>query len=114
MVVCVLDRAPQRQELNVFELNVACRVVLAFAWSEFRNDTVHDISIVVDDENVSDAHVLIVQQGLAQAADYFIKVLTALQALEAERDAGHDCLLLLDDHARVGANRSQVEVVLNA
>ncbi len=37
-----------------------------------------------------------------------------METFEAERNAGHNGLFLLDDHAGVGADRSQVEVVLNA
>lgn len=113
MHVRVLHRASERQQLNVFELNVARGLVFAFARIELRNDAVEDIPIVVDHQNVFDANVLVVQERLAQSADDLVEILLALQALEAERDAGHDRLFLLDDHARVGANLAQVEVVLD-
>ena len=100
--------------MNVFELNVAACLVFAFAWIELRNNAVANVSIVVDDQDVLHANILVVQQRLPQAADDLVEVLVALKTLETERDAGHDGLFLLDDHARVGADRSQVEVVLNA
>ena len=56
---------------------------------------------------------LLFSRRLAQAADDFVEVLIALQTLDPERDAGHDRLFLLDDHARVGADLAQVEVVLH-
>src|SRR5690349_13751937 len=51
-----LHRTSQRQQLNVFELNVAGGFVFTFAWIELRNDAVEDVPVVVDDENVLDAN----------------------------------------------------------
>ena len=62
MLVCILDRASERQELNVFELNVARGFVFAFARIELGNDAVADVPIVIDDQNVFDANVLVVQE----------------------------------------------------
>ena len=53
------------------------------------------------------------RSGSRRSADDFVQVLLALQALEAERDARHDGLFLLDDHARVRADCAQVEVILD-
>ena len=114
MLLRELDRASQWQELDVFEPNVFGGLVLAFARCEFGNQAVANVTVVVDHEDVFDANVLVVQQRLAQVADDLIQVFIALEALEAERDAGHDGLLLLDDHARVGADGPEVKVVLDA
>ena len=114
MVVGKLHRASQRQQLNVLELNVARGLVFAFARIELRNNAVSDVPVVVDDEDVLDANVLIFQERLSQSADDGVEILIALQALDAERDAGHDGLFLLDNHTRVGADLAQVEVVLDA
>jgi hypothetical protein len=73
-----------------------------------------DVSVVVHDENIFHANILVFQQRLAEASHDLVEVLIALETFEAERNAGHDGLFLLDDHAGVGADRSQVEVVLNA
>src|SRR6185369_5267142 len=113
VLFCILNCATQGQKLDVFVLNVASGVVFALPWVEFRDNAVQDVSIIIDDEDIPDAHVLIVQQRVAQVADNLVKVLIALEALESEGNAGHDGLLLLDDHAGVGVNRAQVEVVLN-
>ena len=43
-----------------------------------------------------------------------IEVLLALKAIQAEADAGHDRLLLLDDHAGVVLYGAEIEVVLDA
>ena len=61
MLLCELDRASERQKLYVFELNIPRRFVFALAWIEFRDNAVEDVSVIVDQENIFDANVLIVQ-----------------------------------------------------
>ncbi len=114
MLVCILDYAPEWQELYVFELDVACSVVFAFAWVEIGDNAVSDVSVVVHYQNILEAYVLVVQQRLAQVPDDLIKVSIALETLDPERDPRHDRLFLLDDHARVGIYLPEVEVVLHA
>jgi len=113
VLVGELDGASQRQELNVLELHVTSSLVLSITWIEFGDDAVEDVAVVVDDENISDADVFVIQQRLAQFSDNLVEVLIALEALESERDTGHDGLFLLDNHARVGADSAEVEVVLD-
>ena len=114
MLTRKLDCTSERQKLNVLELNVFRRLVFALARIELGNDAVDDVAIVVDDEDVFDANVLVVQKRLAEVADDLVEVSVALQGFHAERDAGHDRLFLLDDHARIGADLAQVEVILDA
>ncbi len=113
MRVRVLHCTSQRQELDIFELNVLKRFVFAFAWIELRNDAVFNVSLIVHDHDVSHANILVVERRLAQVADNLDEVLIALKAFDSERNARHDRLFLLDDHARVGADGPQIEVVLN-
>src|SRR6185437_8036567 len=65
-------------------------------------------------QNVFDANIFLVEKRFLNASAYLVKILIALDTLQAQADAGHDRLFLFDDHARVGADGSQVEVVLNA
>src|SRR5205085_6471294 len=113
VLVSELDGASERQHLNVFELDITCRLVFAIARIELRNNAVEDVTVVVHHENVLDADVLVLQQRLAQAANNLVEILLALEALVAQRDAGHDCLFLLDYHASVIAHGAEIEVVLD-
>ena len=110
--LCV-DHASQWQELYVLELNIAGRIVIEFAWSEFGIEAVYDVTIVIHHQDILDANVLIVQQRLAQVADDLVEVSIAMQALDPKRDPGHDRLFLLDDHSRVGTHGAEVEVILH-
>ena len=113
MRIRVLHRTSQREELDVFELNVLKRFVFAFAWIELGDDAVFNVSLVVHDHDVLHANIFVVEGRLAQVADDLDEVLIALQAFDSERNARHDRLFLLDDHAGVGADSPQIEVVLN-
>src|SRR5688500_2561719 len=64
-------------------------------------------------QNIFHPNVLVVQQRLAEVADDLVKVSIAMKALDPKRDPRHDCLFLLDDHARIGANCAEVEVILH-
>ena len=114
MRVCILHGASQRQELDVFKLDELERLVFAFAWIVVRDKTVSNVALVVDHHNVLHTSVLVVQRRITEVADELDKVLVALKGFQPERDARHDGLFLLDDHARVGADGSQVEVILNS
>src|SRR5688500_5906049 len=83
LLVCVrvLHSTSERQELDIFELNVLECLVFAFAWIELRNDAVFNISRVVDDEDVPHANILGVERRLAQVADDLHEILIALEAL---------------------------------
>src|SRR5262245_25128812 len=114
MFVGELHCASQRQQLDVLKLNVARGFVFTLAWIELRNDAVEDVSGIVYHHDVLEANVLIFQDGVSQSTDDLVEILIALQALDAERDAGHDGLLLFDDHARIRTDSAEVEVVLYA
>jgi hypothetical protein len=114
VLVRVLDCTSERQQLNVLELEVARRFVFTLARVELGNDAVDNVPVVVHHQNVSDANVFVVQEGIANVPDDLVQLLVALQAFHAERDPGHDRLFLLNDHARVGADLAQVEVILDA
>ena len=114
MLVSRLDSTPQRQELDVFELNIPGGLVFAFAWVEFRDDAVENITVVVYHQNVFDTNIFLIKKGSLNTSDNLVEILIALETLIAKSDAGHDRLFLFDDHARVGADGSEVEVVLNA
>jgi hypothetical protein len=95
-------------------LNIARRIVIEFAWGEFGDNTVNDVSIVVHHQNILDPNIfIVVQQRLAQVTDDLVQVAIAMQTLDPERDPGHDRLFLLNDHACIGANRAEVEVILH-
>jgi len=113
VLFCVLNGAAQGQKLDVFVLNVTRRFIFALSRVEFGDNAVQNVSIIIHDQDVLDANVLIVQQRVAQVADDLVEVLIALDALESEGNAGHDGLLLLDDHAGIRVDRAQIEVVLN-
>jgi hypothetical protein len=100
--------------LQILELDVFGSVIGPLARDVFALKAVDHVAAVVDDEDVLDAHVFTGEQGIFDAAEYFIEVLVALQAVEAETDTGHDRLFLLDDHPGVVLHRAEVEVVLNA
>ena len=108
-----LDCASEWQQLNVFELNVLRGFVFSYARSEFRDQAVSDVPVVIHDEDVPHANPSVVEQRLAQVADDVVQVFVALQTLETERNAGHDCLFLLDDHAGIRTYGAKVEVVLD-
>jgi len=114
MLLRKLDCASQWQQLNIFELNVLRGLVIELSRSEFGNQAISNVPIVVDDKDVFDANVLVVQEGLAQVADNFVEVLIALDTFQTECNSRHDGLFLLDDHARISADGPQVKVILDA
>src|SRR3954454_11655555 len=57
VLVCILDRTSQRQQLNVLELNVARGFAVTLARIELGNYAVDDVSIIIDHQNVFDANV---------------------------------------------------------
>ena len=113
MLVGELNGVSQGQQLNILELKVFGRFVFSFPWIELGDDAVSDVTVVVDDENISYAYVLVVQEGLTEVPDDFVEILITLEALESESDSGHDGLFLLDNHAGVGADGAEVEVILD-
>ena len=100
--------------MKILELDVLSGVVGHLPGGVFGLKAVENIAVVVDDEDVFYPDVLAVEQRVFDAADDLIDVLVALETVEAESDAGHDGLFLLDDHPGVVLHRAEVEVVLNA
>ena len=109
----VLHGTSQRSKLDIRELHVLKALIFALLWIEFGIDTVENIARVVNDHYVLHANILVLEWRLAQGAGDLDEVLVTGEALQANTDSRHDRLFLLDDHARIGAHRPEVEVVLD-